>query len=100
MEFNTYTIIDILSKSAIIAAGIFAAIQLVHIRKQRSRESALQLLNSVKTPEFIEAMNIVYGLPIDLTKKEKVLNYFEGYYSEFPPEALFKFPLSLFFCWS
>ena len=70
MEFNTYTIIDMLSKAAIIAAGIFAAIQLIHIRKQRSRESALQLLNSVQTPEFIEAMNIVYGLPINLSKNE------------------------------
>lgn len=67
---NTYTLFDILSKAAIIAAGIFAAIQLVHIRKQRSRESALQLLNSVQTPEFIEAMTIIYSLPKDLTKKQ------------------------------
>lgn len=70
MDINAYTIIDILSKVAIITAGIFAAIQLVHIRKQRSRESALQLINSVQTPEFIEAMNIIYGLPINLTKNE------------------------------
>lgn len=70
MELNVYTIIDVLSKAAIIAAGIFAAIQLVHIRKQRSRESAMQLLNSAQTPEFIEAMNIVYNLPLNLDKKE------------------------------
>ncbi len=67
---ETYTLFDILSKAAIIAAGLFAAIQLVHIKKQRSRESALQLLNSVQTPELIEAMNIVYGIPMGLTKGE------------------------------
>ena len=67
---ETYTIFDILSKAAIIAAGIFAAIQLVQIKRQRSRESALQLLNSVQTPELIEAMNIVYGMPLGLTKQE------------------------------
>lgn len=67
---QAYTIFDILSKAAIIAAGIFAAIQLVQIRKQRSRESALQLLNSVQSPELIEAMNIVYGIPLGLTKIE------------------------------
>lgn len=69
MEINIYTIFDILSKAAIIAGGLFAAIQLFQIRKQRSRESALQLLNSVQTPEFIEAMNIVYQLPTGLMKK-------------------------------
>ncbi len=70
MEINAYTIIDILSKAAIIAGGLFAAIQLFQIRKQRARESALQLLNSVQTPEFIRAMNIVYNLPKGLTKEE------------------------------
>lgn len=67
---DVYLVFDILSKLAIIAAGAFAAIQLVQIKRQRSRESALQLLNSVQTPELIDAMNIVYGIPLGLTKKE------------------------------
>lgn len=70
MKSSLYTIIEILSKIAIIAAVIIAAIQLILIRKQRSRESALQLLNSVQTPDFIKAINIVYTLPKDLTKIE------------------------------
>lgn len=70
MEFDLYTLLDILSKAAIIAGGIFAAIQLTQIRKQRSRESALQMLNSLQTPEFIEGMNIIYTLPRHLSKKE------------------------------
>ena len=70
MEFNLYTILDLLSKAAIVSGGLFAAIQLLHIRKQRSRDSAIQLLNSAQTPDFIEAMNIVYLLPSGLSKKE------------------------------
>jgi hypothetical protein len=70
MENNIYTIIDLLAKSSIIAAGIYGAIQLLQIKKQRARDSALQMLNSVQTPEFIEAMNIIYDLPKGLSKQE------------------------------
>ena len=65
-----YTIFDIFSKIAIIAAGVFAAIQLIQIKRQRSRDSALQLLNSVQNSELIEAIIIVYGIPLGLTKKQ------------------------------
>jgi len=64
------TFLNILNTVAIIAAGIFAAVQLLQLKKQRSRESALQMLNSVQTLEFIEALNIIYNLSEDLTKKE------------------------------
>lgn len=68
MDLNTF--LNILNTVAILAAGIFAAVQLLQIKKQRSRESALQMLNSVQTPEFIKALNIVYNLPENLTKEE------------------------------
>lgn len=68
MELSTF--LNILNTVAIIAAGIFTAVQLLQLKKQRSRESALQMLNSVQTPEFIEALNIVYNLPENLTKDE------------------------------
>ena len=70
MTFDLSTFLNILNTVAIIAAGIFAAVQLLQIKKQRSRESALQMLNSVQTLEFIEALNIIYNLPENLTKKE------------------------------
>lgn len=68
LDLNTF--LNILNTVAILAAGIFAAVQLLQIKKQRSRESALQMLNSVQTPEFIKALNIVYNLPENLTKEE------------------------------
>ncbi len=68
LDLNTF--LNILNTVAILAAGIFAAVQLLQIKRQRSRESALQMLNSVQTPEFIEAMNFVYNLPENLTKEE------------------------------
>tara|TARA_B100000508_G_C11336518_1_gene217019 strand:+ start:48 stop:557 length:510 start_codon:yes stop_codon:yes gene_type:complete len=70
MILDLSTFLNILNTVAIIAAGIFAAVQLLQLKKQRSRESALQMLNSVQTPEFIDALNIIYNLSGDLTKKE------------------------------
>jgi len=70
MEINLFNIADLLAKVSIIAAGIYGAIQLIQIRQQKARESALQMLNSVQTPEFIEAMNIVYDIPKGLSKEE------------------------------
>ena len=64
------TILSLLSTSAIVAGGIFAGVQLQQLRKQRLRESALQLLHSFQTPEFLNAGNIVFGLPEGLSKKE------------------------------
>jgi len=68
MEFTT--LLSLLSTSAIVAAGIFAGAQLRHLNKQRARESALQMLHSFQTPEFLNAINIVFDLPEGLSKKE------------------------------
>ncbi len=64
------TILSIFSTSAIVAAGIFAGVQLRMYNKQRTRESALQLVHSFRTPEFLSAVNIVFDLPEGLSKKE------------------------------
>lgn len=68
MNFNT--LLNLLTTIAIIAGGIFAAVQLFQLRKQRTRETALQMLNSVQTIEFMEAINIIYNLPENMTKRE------------------------------
>ena len=64
------TILSIISTSAIVAAGVFAGVQLRLYNKQRARESALQLVHSFRTPEFLSALNIVFDLPEGLSKKE------------------------------
>ena len=64
------TILSIISTTAILAGGIFAAIQLRQLNRQRARESALQLLQSFRTPEFLNAVNIVFDLPEGLSRKE------------------------------
>jgi hypothetical protein len=64
------TILSVISTSAIVAAGVFAGVQLRLYNKQRARESALQLVHSFRTPEFLSAVNIVFDLPEGLSKKE------------------------------
>jgi hypothetical protein len=64
------TILSFISTSAILAAGIFAGVQLRLYNKQRARESALQLVHSFRTPEFLSAVNLVFELPEGLSKRE------------------------------
>ena len=68
MDFRT--ILSIFSTVAIVAGGIFAGVQLRQFNKHRARESALQLLHSFRTPDFLYAANIVFDLPDELSKKE------------------------------
>src|SRR5258706_4985294 len=68
MDFRT--LLSLLSTSAIIAGGIFAGVQLRHINKQRSRDSAMQMLHSFQTREFMDGYDIIFNLPIGLSKKE------------------------------
>jgi hypothetical protein len=64
------TILSIFSTSAIVAAGIFAGVQLRLYNRQRARESALQLVHSFRTPEFLRAVNMAFDLPEGLSKNE------------------------------
>jgi hypothetical protein len=64
------TLLNLITTIFIVAAGVFALLQLRHLQKQRAREAALQMLHSFQTPEFLTAVNIVFELPEGLSKKE------------------------------
>ncbi len=64
------TILSLLSTSAIIAGGIFAAIQLRQLNKQRARDSAMQMLHSFQTREFMDGYDVIFNLPMGLSKQE------------------------------
>jgi len=55
---------------AIVVGLIFAIVQIRISNRQRSRESALQLMHSFQTPEFFQAVSILVDLPEGLSKKE------------------------------
>ena len=59
---------SLVSTLAIVATGGFAGIQVRQFNKQRARDSALQLLHSFQTPEFVNAADIVYNFPEGLSK--------------------------------
>ena len=62
--------LDTVTTVFIVVGGILALVQLRQTHKQRSRESALQMLHSFQTPEFLAAVNIVFDLPDDLSKAD------------------------------
>ena len=68
MDVNT--LLGLISTFAIVVGLLFAGVQLRILNKQRTRESALQLLHSIQTPDFPEAVNILVDLPEGLSKKE------------------------------
>lgn len=63
-------ILQIVSTMSIFAGVVFAVLQLRYSNRQRARESALQMLHSFRTPEFLTATDIVLNLPEGLSKKE------------------------------
>ncbi len=63
-------ILQLITTISIFAGVIFAVLQLRYSNRQRARESALQMLHSFRTPEFLKATDIVLGLPEGLSKKE------------------------------
>ena len=68
MDFKT--LLDLIATTFIVVAAVFALLQLRHMQTQRARESALQMLHSFQTPEFLSAINIVFELPDGLSKKD------------------------------
>ena len=62
--------LSLVSTLAIVAAGVFAGMQVRQLNRQRARDSALQLSHSFQTPEFVSAVNIVFDLPGGLSKRE------------------------------
>jgi hypothetical protein len=63
-------VLSLVTTLAIVAAGVFAGIQVRQFNKQRARESGWQLLHSFQTPEFVSALNIVFDLPEGLSKSD------------------------------
>ena len=63
-------ILPIITTSVITVGGIIGLVQVRHARRQRARESALHLVASFRTPEFLKAIDLVFILPDGLTKKE------------------------------
>lgn len=63
-------LLSLVSTLAIVAAGVFAGMQVRQLNRQRARDSALQLSHSFQTPEFVNAVNIVFDLPDGLSKAE------------------------------
>ena len=63
-------IVGLAETLTIVGGIIYAIVQIRHSHRQRSRESALQLLHSFQTPEFHQAVTIVANLPEGLSKKE------------------------------
>ena len=68
MDFST--LLSLITTIAITAGSIFAVVQLRQLKKQRARESALQMLNSAQTPVFMDAVHILFNLPEELSKKK------------------------------
>lgn len=69
MNLNLKMWLDTVTTVFIVVGGILALLQLRQTHKQRSRESALQMLHSFQTPEFLTAVNIVFDLPDGLSKE-------------------------------
>jgi len=67
---NAEIFVGLAETIAIITGLTFAVIQIRTSNKQRSRESAYQLLNSFQTPEFHQAVTILVELPEGLSKNE------------------------------
>ena len=63
-------VLQIVETLAIVFGVIFAAFQLNQLRISRHQQAISELVRSFQTPEFAEALNIVYNLPDGLGKQE------------------------------
>ena len=63
-------ILEIITAAAVLLGILFGLLQLRHYHLSRKRESALFLLNSLQTVDFIQGIWIIQELPGGLSKKE------------------------------
>ncbi len=63
-------LLSLVSTLAIVAAGIFVGLQVRQLNKQRARDPGWQLLRSFQTPDFVNAVNIVFDLPEGLSRSD------------------------------
>jgi hypothetical protein len=64
------TIVDVLSVVAVVSGLVFAGLELRQFRISRDRESALEVLNTFQTPEFMGGLRAITQLPDDQNKKQ------------------------------
>ena len=63
-------VLQAIATATFVAGAIFTAIQLRSYTAAREREVALELLNSLRTPDFIRGLRIIYDLPEGLPRAE------------------------------
>lgn len=63
-------VVQLITAVTLLAGFVFGAIQVLHFRRHRDREVALELVHSFETPELAEAIFTVMALPDDLSKRE------------------------------
>jgi hypothetical protein len=72
-ELDLATLADItqvLGIVALLGAFAFAIVQIRDFRRQRKEAAAIELVRSFQSPEFIEAVRVVWELPDGLTGEE------------------------------
>lgn len=68
MELST--VVDILSIIAVVSSLVFAGIELRHFRISRDRESALELLNTFQSRDFMAGVRVITQLPDNQNKQQ------------------------------
>ena len=68
MELST--VVDILSIIAVVSSLVFAGIELRHFRISRDRESALELLNTFQSRDFMAGIRVITQLPDNQSKHQ------------------------------
>ena len=63
-------VFQVIETLAVVVGVVFAITQVRQYRQDKHREAALVLMHAFQTPEFAEALNIVYNLPDGLSKDE------------------------------
>lgn len=64
------TLSQLIQALAVVAGLVFAVVQVREFRRERERNSALELLHSFQTPEFARAMTLTYAMPTGLSNEE------------------------------
>jgi hypothetical protein len=64
------TVVDLLSIIAVVSSLIFAGIELRHFRISRERESALELLSTYQSRDFLTGVRAITRLPDNQTKEQ------------------------------
>lgn len=72
---NVSSVLEIVSTLAIVGSLVFAGVQVNLARKQRQRETAIQLMQSFRTPEIVCGITTLIELPPGLSKAELQARY-------------------------